>query len=127
MVPLLLFLWTAVIRPLYYKLTGKEAGQKSETDMKEGPSEKPPVPGDQAKTDTNMLRSVIDNIVTKFEISHLESAVLVNQQVLDRSVDAESVISRLCHIGPLLFIGPMKADAETWPPRCIGWKHRSLI
>ena len=56
MVPLLLFLWTAVIRPLYYKLTGKEVEQKSEKSMKEGPSEKPPVPGDQAKTDTNMLR-----------------------------------------------------------------------
>ena len=75
MIPLLLFLWTAVIRPLYYKLTGKEVGQKSETNMKEGPSEEPPVPGDQVKTGTNMLRLVIDIIVcdiTKFEISFRE-------------------------------------------------------
>ena len=33
--------------------------KKSETNLKEGPSEKLPVPGDQAKTDTNMLRSAL--------------------------------------------------------------------
>ena len=54
MVPLLLFLWTAVIRPLYYKLTGKELEQKkNEANSKE---EGPPVSDNHAKTDASTLR-----------------------------------------------------------------------
>ena len=53
MVPLFLFLWTAVIRPLYYKLTGKELEQKKGEAMSE--KKEPPV-ADDAKVDETTLR-----------------------------------------------------------------------